>query len=179
MTTIALEQLTGDTRRLHEILNNEADLPCVVVAAAFLDSALAALLGTRLKDPSTARKLLAPDGPLGTFGARANLAYSLGLVTKDQHADLGLIGRIRNRFAHSHLGLSFFDPALQQLCEQLREWRPLLQVMGQERPEDPTAEQLRMAARNKFTLSVVLVANWLLIKALSEKAQVPESTPCA
>jgi DNA-binding MltR family transcriptional regulator len=179
METIPVEQLSEDTRRLFEVLNEEPDLPCVVIGAAFLDSALAALLRTRILDPIIAKKLLAPEGPLGTYAARADLAYSLGLLKKSHHADLSLIGRIRNRFAHNHLGLSFMDPALQHICDQLHEWRIVLMGEMEKQVVEPTPEQLRTRARNHFTLTVSFVANWLLITALSEKVRKPKEAPCA
>ena len=49
------------------------------------------------------------NAPLGTFSARIRMAYSLGLVTTHQQADLDLLRRIRNEFAHNWEPISFSD----------------------------------------------------------------------
>jgi len=179
LNPVAPQQLSTESRKLFEVLNGEDDLPCVVLAAAFLDSVLASLLFAHLKDPAVARSLLAPDGPLGTYGARTDIAYSLGLIKKSHYHDLKIIGRIRNRFAHSHLALSFDEPPLQQLCGELKECRILSLVL----PEDavvssrtPTPDERRRGARGQFNLTVALVANWLLLAALAEDKG-PAGTP--
>src|SRR2546430_11588641 len=100
---VPAEELSDDTRRLFDVLNDESDLACVVIGAAFLETTVATLLERRFLASSVARKLLEPGGALGGFAPRADLAYCLGLITKDHYQDLCAIAAIRNRFAHSHL----------------------------------------------------------------------------
>ena len=166
---IPTENLAEDTRRLMDVLNDEPDLACVVIAAAFLDTTLSNLLETKFRQSSVSERLLAPNGALGTFGARTDLAYALELISKAQHEDLRLLARIRNRFAHSHLLLTFTDVGVQDRCNHLHEWRFLLVGEDEDIPTTPTDEQRRIRARNQFKLTVVFLANRILLTSLGLK----------
>jgi len=56
---------------------------------------------------------------LGTFSARVEACYALGLITEDEHNDVSLIRRIRNDFAH-HIDTSFETPSVVSRCGQLK-----------------------------------------------------------
>jgi hypothetical protein len=76
-----------------------------IVAAAVIDSALAQLLHMRLKDDAKeCEDFLGVSGdsraPCASFGARIQMAYLIGLITKDDVVILRLIKNIRNAFAH-------------------------------------------------------------------------------
>ena len=47
------------------------------------------------------------------------MAYALKVIGKKQYQDMRLLGQIRNRFAHSHLELSFETLEIDALCKQL------------------------------------------------------------
>lgn len=165
--TIPIEQLSKETRQLFDVLNEQSDLVCVVVGAAFLDTTLGTLLAGRLSESSVSQKVLGPSGALGTFNARADIAYCLGLLRKSRYQDLCVIGEIRNEFAHSHMQLSFGEPQVRALCERLNEWR----VAFDDGPTvDASSEGLRARARNQFNLSVVLIANCLVLDGLALNA---------
>ncbi len=51
--------------------------------------------------PGGQDNLFDPDRPLGTFSAKINLAYRLGLISDDIEHAMQMIRRIRNEFAHS------------------------------------------------------------------------------
>lgn len=173
---VPVEQLSEDTKHLMDVLNSQADLACVVVGAAFLDTALKTLLSEKLLKSSVTDKLLDDRGALGSFSARADLAYCLGIVRKHHYNDLRLVMEIRNQFAHTHLHLAFDDSTVQEKCDRLNEWK----VFFHGEKQEPTPEQLSTrAARNKFTLSVIFLSNWLLITALEIKRQPPTVSPTA
>jgi DNA-binding MltR family transcriptional regulator len=167
---LPVEQLTADAQRLFDVLNKEADLPCVVVGAAFLDASLKALLAKKLLKSVTADKLLDESGPLGNFAARADLAYCLGLVKKQRYQDLSCVAQIRNQFAHKHLQLDFADPAVRDLCAKLNEWKVILHGEKVEPTSEPIPKQLTTIARNQFNLSVSFLANSLLLTTLGINA---------
>ncbi len=99
----------------------ESDRSAVIVGAAFLDTLLWHLLISFLVDDETeAGALLRADGPLGTYGNRARMAYCLGLIPKTVHNDLRLVGKIRNKFAHE-LGASFDN-------QDIGDWSTALQL---------------------------------------------------
>lgn len=76
-----------------------------ITAAAVLDAALVQLLHMRLADRGKeSEDFLGLSGdsraPCGSFGARIQLAYLVGLLTKDDIVVLRFIKNIRNAFAH-------------------------------------------------------------------------------
>jgi DNA-binding MltR family transcriptional regulator len=175
---VPLEQLSEDTRHLVDVLNSEGDLACVVVGAAFLDAALKTLLSEKLlKSSDTTVKLLDDGGPLGTFSARADLAYCLSLVSKHRHKDLRLVMEIRNQFAHRHLKLAFDDSTVREMCGRLNEWKMLLHGQEEDTTSELTPKELNTKARNQFNLSVIFLSNWLLLTALGLKGGAPAVGP--
>ena len=87
-----------------------------IVAAATLDLALVALLERRLlADPNEQESFLGTNGdgraPAGSFGARIQLAYLLGLISKHDVEVLRSIKAIRNLFAH-RMAVSFSSPSV-------------------------------------------------------------------
>lgn len=109
------ERWTG----LFDAINHAEDLVCVVVATSYLDHTLAALLQAHFIDSSIVEKLLKPCGALGELMAKADLAYCLGLITKHDRQNVETIAQIRNRFAHLIDDISFADPEVERLCDEL------------------------------------------------------------
>lgn len=96
------------------------DRAMVIVGGAFLETVLEHILVTFLVDDEReVAELLRYDQPLGTHSGRVRMAYCLGLIPKVVRADLSLVGRIRNRFAHD-LYASFGDPQIKSWCESLQ-----------------------------------------------------------
>lgn len=79
----------------------ESDRAAVILGAAKLDSLLYHLI-QRFLLPSTGKhdELLDGDAALGTFSARIQIAYRLGIIDAELTRALNLIRRIRNQFAH-------------------------------------------------------------------------------
>ena len=70
-------------------------------------------------DANEVKKLLHPNGPLGTYGSRTTACYCLGLINEIVKSDLRLVGKIRNRFAHD-LRATFSDSQIGDWCRALR-----------------------------------------------------------
>lgn len=125
---------------LHEMLfeftklfdyNEASDRAVAIVGPAFLDALLTETLTNFLvEDKKEVHKLLRPDGPLGTYSNRVTACNCLGLTGEIVTADLRLVGKIRNRFAH-HLRATFADPQIQSWCRKLRWHKELF-------PQTPT-----------------------------------------
>ena len=95
------------------------DRAIAIVGAAFLDRLLAEMLANYFVDnDKESMKLLAPDGPLGQFGARTTACYCLGLIGKTVKLDLRPVAKVRNRFAHE-VRIDFSDPRIKGWCEAL------------------------------------------------------------
>lgn len=101
-------------------LTPETDRGCALMAAAFLDEKLIELLRKNLADDvRLAVKVFEPNGALGTFSARIDMAYLLGLIPKNAQKDLHILRKIRNEFAHVPDKLTFDDPNIAARCRQL------------------------------------------------------------
>lgn len=98
------EQLNDLNVRLHGL--NEQGL--VLTLAAFADDSLRDLLFAYMFKNTAAKKLISGyDTPLGTFSAKINAAFALGLITPGQYSDLNYIRKIRNMFSHTWGQISF------------------------------------------------------------------------
>lgn len=115
------------TRRFREAkdfrqsLADESERGCALLAASYLDGQLLLLLTDRLvNDPAVVEDILRPDGPLGSFSSRIDMAYLLGLIGATPRRDLHLIRRIRNDMGHSAKRVSFEDQSTAERCSQMR-----------------------------------------------------------
>lgn len=124
-------------------------LPIAIVGAAFLDRLLGEMLAKYfVDDDKESGKLLAPDGPLGPFGARITACYCLGLIGKTVTSDLRLVAKIRNRFAHE-VQIDFPDQRIKSWCEALGWHRFSMGSMGQP-PKDATTRDLFQVGVNQL-----------------------------
>src|ERR1700683_1302281 len=112
-----------------------SDRAVAIIGPAFLDMLLSnILIEFMIEDDKEVNKLLRPDGPLGTYGSRVTACYCLGLIGPIVTADLRLVGKIRNRFAHD-IRASFSGQPISQSCRALRWHR---EAMLREPPSETT-----------------------------------------
>jgi hypothetical protein len=72
----AFRQLAEDVKHLFNALKNEQPLPCALIASAFVEKAMTALLrGFLIEEDKTATELFSGNGPLITFDNCAKMAY--------------------------------------------------------------------------------------------------------
>lgn len=164
------EQLSADVQRLFEVLNEESDLPCVLIGISFLDETVRSILSRSLLAGSTSERLLSPlGGAIGEFSTRCDLGYCLRLIKKDYYSDLRKLAEIRNVFAHNYLGTDFGDSEIQGKCRELLT-PDLLKTVAPKlgrRLEELNEDERKVDARNRFTASVAMLSNFLLTDALS------------
>jgi len=87
----------------------DSDRAAGIVAGAIVDTRLEHALRSKLKNNiDVANGLFNSRGALGSFGAKIDLAYLMGILSEDSYSDLKILQKIRNDFAHN-LGLSSFD----------------------------------------------------------------------
>lgn len=108
---------------VHREFARETDRAAAIVAAAMLDEALRVLIDKRLVPaPSPERSILERhDAALGSFAARIDAAFQLGLISKYMARDLHLVRKIRNEFAHYPLELTFEADAIRDRFRALDE----------------------------------------------------------
>lgn len=101
-------------------LRRESDRGLALVACALIDDRLGETLRAFLrKTPSSARLLDEGNAPLGTLSARADACFALGLIDDHEHAEIALLRKVRNEFAHARHGVSFAAPRVSGLCSSL------------------------------------------------------------
>ena len=95
-----LREMLFEFARLFEYAEPN-DRAIAIVGPAFLDTLLTEILINFLvDDENEIQRLMQPEGPLGTFGAKVSACYCLGLIGETVKSDLRLVAKIRNRFAH-------------------------------------------------------------------------------
>lgn len=126
----------------------ESDRAAAVLGATYLETRLEVLLREYfIEDEGAANGLFGVGRPLGTFDARRQLAYVLGLLTQEENEQLKWIQEIRNRFAHHLHNLQFTDEWVASRCRELAkpyEYMPIRWGNGDIR--DP---------RSAFTIAVI------------------------
>jgi mannitol operon repressor len=100
-------------------LNKESDRGCVMVACSYLDELLRRILLAFFVEVDTSSELVEGfNAPLGTMSTRVAAAYSLGLISEREFTEMGIVRRIRNRFAHG-VHVSFGAQDIRDLCRNL------------------------------------------------------------
>lgn len=100
----------------------ETDRGAVILAAAWIDE----LLGRKLKliyskgNQKDRDNLFESNGPFHGFGAKITVCTCMGLLDADLAHDVGIIKKIRNKFAHQIHGLSLMSPEISQEVERFK-----------------------------------------------------------
>lgn len=101
-------------------LKKETPRGAVIISGVVLGELLGKTLENYLTDHKDVKKLLygGVSAPLGTFSARILMAFGLRLIDEKEYANLQVIRKIRNHFAHN-LHASFDDAKVKDLCQLL------------------------------------------------------------
>lgn len=105
----------------NELLTIGSDRACVIVGVALLEDKLRMLLGEYLPRKHDNSSLFESYGVLGTFKAKIELSYRIGLISEHEYKLLNRVRNIRNSFAHD-TGISSFEKAqsIQDITDQLK-----------------------------------------------------------
>ncbi len=99
---------------LFNLLLRESDRGAMLVAGEALNELPGELLGRLFVDDKASRELVAGGGhaALGSFSARAEACFALGLISAAERRDVATIRKLRNEAAHfSHGNVFSFDHA--------------------------------------------------------------------
>jgi mannitol operon repressor len=133
-------------------LQNESPRAAVIIASAFLDAQLRAILSNSLIDnPKVVNDLLESD--LRDFSTRIKMVYCMGLISESIFHDLNVIRKIRNKFAHEMHGYSFSEPQIVDWCKTLKMAKMMTDVTN-----------IPNSHENLFILGVTQLAMWLGLK---------------
>ena len=101
----------------------ESDRAVAILLCAELDELLLKIIEKRIVSRNKNQDspdLLSPMGPLGSFSARIEIAYGLGVIDKIVAHDLHTVRRIRNLFAHRTHGLYFESEKPRNLVQKFK-----------------------------------------------------------
>lgn len=114
-----LQEMLFEFARLFDY-DEASDRAVAIVGPAFLDTLLSDMLANFLiDDKNEVKRLMQPEGPIGTFGAKVSTCYCLGLIGETIKSDLRIVAKVRNRFAHD-LRADFSDAQIVNWCSSLR-----------------------------------------------------------
>ncbi|MCI0427011.1 MAG: MltR family transcriptional regulator [Nitrospiraceae bacterium] len=145
-------------REFHE----QPDRVVAIVGAAYLDSTLDSLLrAVLIESREDVDSLLGQNGALGANGARCQLAYCLGLITRDQRDDLKKVAQIRNKFAHDFNVTTFDESPVRDHCASLKNPGQLAAMPAQLFSGDAAKQiteyvkEITPTPREQFRMSVI------------------------
>lgn len=149
------ERMAENMQTFYFQMKEESDRGAVIVSAALIDEILLEILKKRLLPASNPKNdELFKNGSLTDFGARAHLAYRIGLIRKSARDSLLRIAQIRNTFAHISDHRGFSDQKTQDQIRDLAKlnWDVLQLMADALQIDNKTANELieRLGWR-KFT----------------------------
>jgi len=102
-------------------LASQSDRGLAVLGSAGLEFILEQLLSGHLRDDKAKAQVFQGNGPLSTFSSRVTLAFLLGLISEDEHAELQIVRRVRNLLTHEIGSASLSSQRISDLCANLRD----------------------------------------------------------
>jgi DNA-binding MltR family transcriptional regulator len=118
-TDTEAEQL-ATLKAIHEIDTSD-DRAIAIAAGAFLEEHLALALKARFhQDEKILNEMFRVNGPLGSFSAKINMAYLIGLCSKETCKEMHTIKEIRNEFAHKGMTRNFDSQRVRDLANNLK-----------------------------------------------------------
>ncbi len=107
---------------LIKLSQDKEDRYFAIVEATALENLLSEVIESfMVNDNKKVQTSLDDDIIWGTFNVKIQLAYCLGLISKDEQHDLNIIRKIRNEFAHQSRQMSFDDDQqISNLCRSLK-----------------------------------------------------------
>jgi len=105
-----------------ENLKNESDRGVVLISAELINNCLTSLFEKYLILNKDLREGILENSlaPLHTFSNKIKMAYSLGLIDKEQYKNLEYVRKIRNKFAHRIFDASFEDDKIIVWCKKIK-----------------------------------------------------------
>ena len=155
-----------NVNKVIEEMEKESDRATAILLGAELEDVLLQILTKYLlpSQPEKSTRLLEPDAPIGSFAARIEIIYRLGLIISAAHNELHLIRKIRNEFAHKKSGLSFKSESVSQLISKLVFPKVVDQYLLTKSKDDPKiATLLHANERDQFITSGVIILGRLTI----------------
>jgi DNA-binding MltR family transcriptional regulator len=116
-----IETLPVDEKYMHALFQEESDRGAAVLAGSYAENVLGLYLQTFMVDRSAklVDRMFGSNGSLSTFSQRIDFAQAFGHLTAEDCADLHLVRKIRNHFAHHPKEASFSKAPVKDMCALL------------------------------------------------------------
>jgi len=132
------------------------DRAAVLLAHTTLEQHLERAIATHFTIPWEAANItLFRRGLLSNFSPKIEIAFALGVFSKEMKDDLSWINVIRNAFAHASTHIDFQSDPVAAACNQL-----LIPRLGSHPPGFAAPWPL-VTARDKYVGSVASITEWL------------------
>jgi len=104
-----------------EYFQRSEDRPAAILVSTHLEDSIQDLILTKMVPLNSTElgEMFSGDRLLGTFSAKIQIAYALGLIGPKTRRDLDLIRLVRNAFAHSRKTIRFATKEVADVCDQL------------------------------------------------------------
>jgi len=115
---------TRGTSRISSGADKVTTTQNAIVAASFVEDHLQRLIQSRMvSDKKVLEQMFGPNSALGSFSAKINLGFLMGIYSKNAWRELDTIRTIRNDFAHE-LAINSFDIlSVRDRCAHLTLWQ--------------------------------------------------------
>ncbi len=163
--TMLRDHLTPDDwksmyRAIAEQVEQKNDRGVAITCASMVEDRLKWVLERNVMEgvPASSRKfVLGGSGPLQSYAAKVEVGCCFGIVPLSLREELRLIGKIRNKFAHSFRQVRFTDPEITVLCNKLRLLDP---SHAKDRPslKDDVKEHMQVYFMSCFVCMTTLFA---------------------
>jgi DNA-binding MltR family transcriptional regulator len=121
MPVEVLSYRNQDEKDAHAEIEASPDRVAAIVSAAFVDDKLAVALKARVHhDKDITERLFSHSGALGTFSAKIDFAFMIGMFSKEAVEDLHTIRKVRNEFAHTLKTKSFNAQRVRDRIKNMR-----------------------------------------------------------
>ena len=121
--TVSQDFMDGITRLLEDAPRwiDEAQTATVLKTVAVFEDVVRQCLESVMRPMTKAMeaRLFQGYGPLSSFAAKCDLAFALDLLSESDYADLQVIRKIRNRFAHAQEIMGFEKPEIASLVSKM------------------------------------------------------------
>lgn len=146
-------------------IDAQTDRGAAVIAVAYLENRLTALIQSRLHDISkVSDRIFKGYGPLGEMRSKIDMGYVMGFYGPRTYKDLTTLRRIRNDFAHDERPLDFQSQSIKARCDNLYLPTKILRMGETAPPTEP---------RDKFMCAVQLLLAFLLSETSANQEPIP------
>jgi hypothetical protein len=153
--------LDGGEKTLLHTLYLDSDRAVAIVVGSMMEVRLQrAMLSKLHRDEKIEKRLYHASGPLGSFSAKIDLAFQIGLLSKDAHDDLVILKNIRNDFAHD---LSIVDFRSQTVSNKAIHFA-LIDSYVAETDLDPATGQPKILDLNPSARPALFIKNFAAAK---------------